>query len=120
MLHIYVILNSVLKKIPIVFLNGSDYDYHFIIKEFTYLGANTEKYVTFTVEKEVKRIDKNGEQQKIYATLSLSNLVNNLSEGVYRIKCKFRHIDKKCEVFGTKYKYCDCFLKYRNFKDDLA
>ena len=63
---------SVPKKIPIVFHNGSNYDYHFIIKElaeefkkqFTCLGENTEKYITFTVpiEKEVIRIDKNGEE----------------------------------------------------------
>ena len=26
---------------------------------------------------------------------SLSNLVNNFSEGIHRIKCKFRHDDKK-------------------------
>ena len=44
------------KKIPIVFHNGSNYDYPLIIKEsveefnkqFTCLG-NTEKYITFTV-----------------------------------------------------------------------
>ena len=50
---------------------------------------------------------------------SLSNLVNNLSEGIHRIKCKFEHDDKKCETCGIKYKYCDCFLEYTNFKDDL-
>ena len=60
------------KKIPLVFHNGSNYDDHFIIKElaekfkkqFSCLGENTEKYLTFTVpiEKEVKRIDKNGEE----------------------------------------------------------
>ena len=60
------------KKNPIGFHNGSDYDYHFIIKElagqfkkqFIYLGENTEKYMTFTVpiEKEVTRIDKNVEE----------------------------------------------------------
>ena len=60
---------SVPKKIPIVFHNGSNYDYHFIIKEsaeefkkqFICLGENTEKYITFTVpvEKEVMRINKN-------------------------------------------------------------
>ena len=50
---------------------------------------------------------------------SLSNLVNNLSEGIYRIKCKFGHNDKKCETCGIKFKYCDCFLEYANFKDDL-
>ena len=26
---------------------------------------------------------------------------------------------KKCETCGTKYKYCDCFLEYTNFKDNL-
>ena len=45
------------KEIPIVFHNGSIYDYHFIIKElveesegnFECLGENTEKYITFSV-----------------------------------------------------------------------
>ena len=65
---------SVPKKIPIVFHNGSNYDYHFIIKEiaeefkkqFTCLRENTEKYITFTVpiEKEVTRIDKNEKKLK--------------------------------------------------------
>ena len=44
------------KKCPVVFHNGSTYDYHFIInqlaKEFDgqleYLGENTEKYITFS------------------------------------------------------------------------
>ena len=50
---------------------------------------------------------------------SLSNLVNNISEGNHRIKCKCRHDDQKCETCGIKYKYCDCFLDYTNFNDDL-
>ena len=50
---------------------------------------------------------------------SLSNLVNSLSEGIHRIKCKLGHDDKKFETRGIKYKYCDCFLEYTNFKDDL-
>ena len=49
----------------------------------------------------------------------LSNLVNNSSEGFHRIKCELEHNDKKCVTCGIKYKYCDCFLKYANFKDDL-
>ena len=63
---------SVPKKIPIVFHNGFNYDYHFTIKELTEelkkkfpcLGENTENYIAFTVsiEKEVTRIDKNGEE----------------------------------------------------------
>ena len=50
---------------------------------------------------------------------SLSNLVNNLSEGIHRIKCPCRYDDKKCETCRIKYKYLDCFLEYTNFKDDL-
>ena len=26
---------------------------------------------------------------------------------------------KKCDGCGIKQKYCDCFLEYTNFKDDL-
>ena len=45
------------KEIPVVFHNGSTYDYHFIIKElvkefegnFECLVENTEKYITFSV-----------------------------------------------------------------------
>ena len=109
------------KKIPIVFYNGSNYDHNFIIKDlaekfkkqFTCLGENTEKYITFTVpvEKEVTLIDKNGEEitnnisyilqftdSARFMISSLSNLVNNLSEGFHKIKCKLEHDDKKCET----------------------
>ena len=45
------------KEIPVVFYNGSTYDYHFIIKQlakefegqFECLGENSEKYITFSV-----------------------------------------------------------------------
>ena len=57
------------KKIPMIFHNGPNYDYHFITKElagelkkqFTCSGEKTEKYITFTIpiEKEVTRTDKN-------------------------------------------------------------
>ena len=50
---------------------------------------------------------------------SLSNLFNNLYDGFQRIKCKLEIDDKKCKTCGTKYKYCDCFLEYPNFKDNL-
>ena len=49
----------------------------------------------------------------------LSNLFNNYSKGMHRIKCRFGHNDKKCEICGIKYKCSNCFLEYRNFKDDL-
>ena len=50
---------------------------------------------------------------------SLLIFVNNLSEGIYRMKCKYGHNDKKCETCGIKCKHFDCFLEYTNFKDDL-
>ena len=130
------------KKIPKVFNKGSNYDYHFIIKElaeeskkqFTSLGEKTEKYITFTVpiEKKVIRIDKNREKvtksksyiskfinsAKLMAS-SLLNHVNNLSDRIHRIKYKFEHDDKKCETCETKYKYCNCYFEYKNFKDSL-
>ena len=49
----------------------------------------------------------------------LSNLIINFSERIHKIKCKFGHNDQKCETCGVKYKYCDCFLDYTNFKYNL-
>ena len=90
------------KEIPIVFHNGSTYDYHFTIKElakefkreFKCLGENTEPYITFSVP--IKN-DK-GKKYKIkfddsfrFMSNSLSRLVDNLSDGLYNdicINCK--------------------------------
>ena len=41
------------------------------------------------------------------------------SEGIYEIKCKYRHDDEKCETCRIKYKCCDSFLEYKDFKHDL-
>ena len=35
------------------------------------------------------------------------------------LNVNFGHSDKKCETCGIMYKYCDCFLERKNFKDDL-
>ena len=98
------------KEIPVVFHNGSTYDYHFIIKELAEefegelecLGENTEKYITFLVpiKKEPTKKDKGGNDNitkisyKInfidsyrFMSISLSNFVNNLSESVHNDKC---------------------------------
>ena len=127
------------KKVPIVFHNGSKYDYHFIIKElpeefkkqFPCLRENTQKYIAFTVpiEKEVTRIDKNeGEITKNISYIlqfidsarfmasSLWNLVNNLSKGLYRIKCKLGHDDEKCETCGIKISIATVFLNTQILK----
>ena len=133
---------SVPKKVLIDFHNRSNYDYYLIIKEiaeefeeqFTCLGENTEKCITFIVptKKEVTRIDKKLEEvtknisyilQFIdsvrFMASSLSNLLTSLSERIHKIKCKYGHEDKKFETCRTKYEYCDCFLEYKKFKDDL-
>ena len=64
--------HNILKDIYVVFHNGSNYDYHFIIKElakefegtFNCLRENTENYKNFSVSitKEIKWIVKNGEE----------------------------------------------------------
>ena len=53
-----------------------------------------------------------------FILISLLNLVNYFSEG--KIKCKFKHKDKKFKTCRTKCKYCRYFLKQTNFKDDLV
>ena len=50
---------------------------------------------------------------------SLSNLFNNFSEGINKVKCNYGHNDKKCEICRIKYKYCNFFLEYKKFKGDL-
>ena len=115
---------NVPNEIPIVFHNCSNYEYHFIIKElankfegkFECLGENTEKYKTFSVpiEKEVIKVDKDGNKSVVtisykikfidsarFKATSLSNFVDNLTEVIYKIKCKG----------------CDCFIEYESVKD---
>ena len=82
------------------------------------LGGNIEKYKQFFVPivKEVTKIDKDGNESVItisykiklidsvrFMASSLSNLVDNLTERIHKIKCK----------------YCDCFLEYESVKDNL-
>ena len=83
------------KEIPVVFHNGSTYEYHFIIKQlarefegnFECRGENTEKYITFSTP--IKKEHDNGKTTTYkvkfvdscrFVQSSLSNLVDNLSE----------------------------------------
>ena len=50
---------------------------------------------------------------------SLSNLVNNLTEGIHKIKCNYEHDDKKRQTCGIKFNDMDCFLEHTIFKNDL-
>ena len=57
-------------------------------------------------------------QCKIYGKLII-NLANALTERIYKIKCKYGDHGKKCKTCETKYKDCECYLEYTNFKDNL-
>ena len=116
------------KEIPVVFHNGSTYDYHFIIKQlakefdgrFKCLEENTEKYITFSVpiEKELH----NGKTIKYklkfidsfrFILTSLSKLFDNLSE-IYSKKCKGG--ESVCDLMELEknkllYKYNECKKK---------
>ena len=94
----------------VVFHNRSKYHYHFIIKElanefegpFECSGENSEIYKRFfaPIKRELIKIDKDGNKSvetiscKIkfidsmrFMATSLSQLVNNLIEGIHKIKC---------------------------------
>ena len=111
-----------LNEIPVLFDNGSNNNYHFIIIElanefqdqFECLGEITEKYKTFSIpiEKEVTNIGKDVHESVftisykikfIDSASSLSNHFDNLAERIHKIKCKD----------------CDCFLEYESVKDNL-
>ena len=100
------------REIPVVFHNGSSYNYHFIIKElaeefegdFECLGENKEKYITFsasiknesneggTIIYKIKFID-----SFRFMSISLSSLVDTLSGGI--------HNDGKCNNCGSSLEY---------------
>ena len=105
-----------LKEIPVVFHNGSIYDYYFIIKQLAKefdgqlecLGENTEKYITFSVP--IKKELDNGKTITYksnfidsfrFMSTSLSSLVYNLSE-IYSKKCRNKNCESKCDFIGLK------------------
>ena len=128
-----------LNKISVVFHNGSNYDYHFIIKElandfegkFECLGESTEKYKTFSVPIQ-KEVTDDGNENVVatsykikfidsarFMTSSFSNLVDNFAEVIHKIKCK------DCDCFleyvkGNliKYKCLSCYKYYSNKVDE--
>ena len=128
------------KEIPVVFHNGSTYDYHFIINElvkefkgnFECLGENTEKYITFSVPIKKKIENKDLEiTYKIkfidsyrFMSSSLSKLVDNLSEGIHNNKCLDCNscLDyvrtTKNEKLLLKYFNCNSYYK-KKFNKDL-
>ena len=126
------------KEIPIVFHNGSTYNYHFIIKElvkefngnFECLGENTEKYITFSVPIKKKIENKDIEiTYKIkfidsyrFMSSSLSKLADNLSEGIHNIKCVdcesyLDYIKTKNEKLILKFFNCETYYNKKINKE---
>ena len=126
------------KEIPVVFHNGSTYDYHFIIKElvkefdgnFECLGENTKKYITFSVP--IKKTIKNKDIEITYKikfidsyrfmAMSLSKLVDNLSEGIQNNICAdckscLDYIKTKNEKLILKCFNCEQYYKIKFNKE---
>ena len=117
------------KNIPVIFHNGSTYDYHFIIKElasefdgnFECLGENTEKYITFSVPLKKKIDNKNIDiTYKIkfidgfrFMTTLLSKLVDNLTDNIHNDKC-IKCKSNLCFVraMNETFKCIDCDKEY--------
>ena len=115
------------RNIPVIFHNGSTYDYHFMIKElvrefegnFEILGENTEKYMTFSVPIKKRIENKNMDiTYKIklidsfrFMSTSLSKLVDNLTDDILNDKCV------KCKsnlCFGNTMNETFEYVKYSN------
>ena len=80
------------------------------------LGKTLKKTFSVPIQKEVMKIDKDDRHTVVttsyeikfvdsarFMVTTLSNFVDNLTEGIHGIKCKD----------------CDCFLEYENVKDNL-
>ena len=122
------------KEIPVLFHNGSTYDYHFTMKEleeefeiqFECLGENKENYITLsapikeerdygkTITYKIKFID-----SFRFMSSSLSSLVGNLSDGFHCDKC----IDCKSYFDYMMIKddqlILSCFEGKKNYKKDF-
>ena len=127
------------KNIPVIFHNGSTYDYHFIIKElanefdgnFECLGENTEKYITFSVPIKKKIENKNIDiTYKIkfidnfrFMATSLSKLVDNLTDNIHNdkcIKCKSNLCFVRAINEKLIFKCIDCEKEYeKEFNKEL-
>ena len=137
------------REIPVVFRNGSSYDYHFIIKglaeefegDFECLGENKEKYITFSVPIKKESNEDGTITYRItfidsfrFMSTSLSTLVDNLSNKIIEngkcVNCKsylefikIRNCSRLIfECFDCKRRYQQENLnlkKFKNFRNTL-
>ena len=80
------------------------------------IQKSTKHRKRYPIEKEIRKVDKDGNEDVITVSYkikhidnarsmacSLSNLFDNLSEGIHKVKCKD----------------CNCFLEYESVNDNL-
>ena len=97
------------KEIPVVFHNGSTYDYHFLSKllakefdgQFECLGENTEKYIITSV------------------STSLSSLIDNLSDGFNCNKCTACKSSLDYMITRNDQLIFRCFECKKNYQKDF-
>ena len=132
--------HNVPEKIFSSFHNGSNCDNHFITKElteefekqFTCLEGNTKECITsiVSIEKKLAAIDKNGEEvtknisyilqfidSARFMASTLSYLLNNISEGIHKVKCKYGHNEKNVKLVELDSKNATGFFEHVKFKD---
>ena len=130
---------KITKNIPIVFHNLSSYDGHFIIKELANesdgelecLAENTEKYISFSVKinKNITKKDEDGNKKIVntpyrlksidsyrFMAASLSELVDNLSNGLHRKKCTDCGLDLEYMIAKDEILIFRCFKCKKNTK----
>ena len=130
---------KITKNIPIVFHNLSSYDGHFIIKELANefdgglecLGENTEKYIRFSVKinKKITKKDEDGNKKIVnipyrskfidsyrFMAASLSELVDNLSNGLHGKKSTDCGLDLEHIIAKDDIMICRCFKCKKNTK----
>ena len=115
------------KEIPLVFHNGSTYDYHFIIKQlarefkgyFHFLGENTEKYITFSVPiKKVLDNDNDNDNDNDSDSNSDSDSDNDKDKDKNKGKNKGKNKAKnKVKTVTYRLKFID---SYRFMQDSLS
>ena len=125
--NMYNLRYKIPKNIPVIFHNGSTYDYHFIIKDlacefegnFECLGENTEKYINFSVPIKKRIENKNMDiTYKIkfidsfrFMATSLWKLVDNLTDNIHNDKC-IKCKSNLCFVGAMNETCIDCEKEY--------
>ena len=130
---------KITKDIPVDFHNHSSYVGHFMIKELANefdgglecLGENTEKYISFSlkINKKIRKKDEDRNKKIVnipyrlrfidsyrFMTASLSDLVDNLSNGLRSKKCTDFGLDLEYIIAKDDILIFSCFKCKKNYE----